>query len=135
MNSKRFIATLSGLALLLALGSPVLAATDKTESTQVGKAAPETLHAAKRPAAKERTISGEVASVDEAAKTVTVKAKGRKGQELTVGAKVEDQTTIREGKTTKTLADLKAGDKVRLKYVRTADGDVARSILIRSAGK
>lgn len=132
MNGKRFFATVSGLALVLAMGSPVLASTDKAQSR------PEIVQVAaksKRPTQKVRTISGEVASVDQTANTVTVKSKTRKGKELTLGAKVNDKTVIKSGKATKTLADLKAGDKVSVKYRRTAEGDVASSILIRSMSK
>jgi len=132
MNGKRFFATVSGLVLVLAMGSPVLASTDKAQSR------PEIVQVAaksKRPAQKVRTFTGEVASVDQTANTVTVKSKTRKGKELTLGAKVNDKTVIKSGKATKTLADLKAGDKVSVKYRRTAEGDVASSILIRSMSK
>jgi len=132
MNGKRILATVSGLVLILAMGSPVLASTDKAQSR------PEIVQVAaksKRPAQKVRTFTGEVASVDQTANTVTVKSKTRKGKELTLGAKVNDKTVIKSGKATKTLADLKAGDKVSVKYRRTAEGDVASSILIRSMSK
>ena len=133
MNGKRFFATVSGLVLVLAMGSPVLAASsEKAEpSHKVVKVATK----AKKQAPRLHTFTGEVASVDQTANTVTVKSKTRKGKELTLGAKVNDKTVIKSGKATKTLADLKAGDKVSVKYRRTAEGDVASSILIRSMSK
>ncbi len=81
-------------------------------------------------AAKIHSVTGEVTAVDAAAKTVTLKAK--KG-EVTVS--VEDKTSIKEGKEKKTLADLKAGDKVTVKYTE-ADGKMtAKSIMKAAAAK
>ena len=54
MNGKRFFATVSGLVLVLAMGSPVLASTDKAQSR------PEIVQVAaksKRPAQKVRTFT------------------------------------------------------------------------------
>ena len=64
------------------------------------------------------SVSGEVAAVDTAAKTITVK-----GKKADVVITVDD----------KTLADVKAGDKVTAKYT-TADGkNTAKSVVKKAA--
>jgi len=71
-------------------------------------------------AAKVVQVTGEVAAVDAAAKTITVK--GKKGD---VVIAVDD----------KTLADVKAGDKVTAKYT-TADGkNTAKAVKKDAAAK
>jgi Cu/Ag efflux protein CusF len=79
-------------------------------------------------AAKVHQITGEVTAVDAAAKTVTLKAK--KGE---VVISVAEKTSIKEGKQKKSLEDVKAGDKVTVKYTE-ADGKMtAKSIAIKGA--
>jgi Cu/Ag efflux protein CusF len=79
-------------------------------------------------AAKVHSVTGEVTAVDAAAKTVTLKAK--KGE---VVISVVEKTSIKEGKEKKSLADVKAGDKVTVKYTE-ADGKMtAKSIAIKGA--
>jgi Cu/Ag efflux protein CusF len=79
-------------------------------------------------AAKVHSVTGEVTAVDAAAKTVTLKAK--KGE---VVIAVVEKTSIKEGKEKKSLADVKAGDKVTVKYTE-ADGKMtAKSIAIKGA--
>jgi Cu/Ag efflux protein CusF len=81
-------------------------------------------------AAKVHQVTGEVTAVDAAAKTVTLKHK--KGE---VVISVEEKTTIKEGKEKKSLADVKAGDKVTVHYTE-ADGKMtAKSIAIKGAAK
>jgi hypothetical protein len=48
---------------------------------------------------------------------------------------VDDHTRIREGKTDKSVADLKVGEHVRINYERQDKRDLAREILIQSNGK
>jgi ribosomal protein S1 len=81
-------------------------------------------------AAKVHSVTGEVTAVDTTAKTVTVKAK--KGE---VVVSVEDKTSIKEGKAKKTLADVKAGDNVTVKYTEAAGKMTAKSIMIKAATK
>jgi Cu/Ag efflux protein CusF len=79
-------------------------------------------------AAKIHSVTGEVTAVDATAKTVTLKAK--KGE---VVISVEEKTSIKEGKEKKSLADVKAGDKVTVRYTE-ADGKMtAKSIAIKGA--
>jgi ribosomal protein S1 len=79
-------------------------------------------------AAKVHSVTGEVTAVDAAAKTVTLKAK--KGE---VVISVVEKTSIKEGKEKKSLADVKAGDKVTVKYTETDGKMTAKSIAIKGA--
>ena len=79
---------------------------------------------------KVKQVTGAVAAVDAKAKTITVKAK--KGD---VTAMVDDKTKIMMGKDVKTLADIKAGDKVKVKYSETDGKMMAKSIAIKPAEK
>jgi Cu/Ag efflux protein CusF len=79
-------------------------------------------------AAKTHSVTGEVTAVDSAAKTVTLKAK--KGE---VVISIAEKTSIKEGKEKKSLADIKAGDKVTVMYTE-ADGKMtAKSITLKGA--
>ena len=84
----------------------------------------------KKAPVKVKQVTGAVAAVDAKAKTVTVKAK--KGD---VTAMVDDKTKIMMGKDVKTLADVKAGDKVTVKYSETDGKMTAKSIAIKPAEK
>jgi len=90
------------------------------------KAAPE---AAKPMAEKPKVkmVTGEVKAVDAAAMTVTV---AKKGKETVVT--VNDKTKIMMGKEKKTLADVKAGDKVTVKYTEAAGKNMAKSVAIKT---
>jgi Cu/Ag efflux protein CusF len=56
-------------------------------------------------------------------------------QALTVGVDVTDKTLIREGKARKTLTDIKAGDRVWMRYERTDGKLVADYIrILKPAG-
>ena len=81
--------------------------------------------------AKEKVYSlkGEVVSVDSAAKALTVKDK--KGEETIV---TDEMTKIKMGKKAEALGDIKAGEKVLVKYHKAADGKLmATRILIASS--
>ncbi len=79
---------------------------------------------------KIHSVTGEVTAVDASAKTVTLKT--RKGE---VVVSVADKTSIKEGRKKKSLEDVKAGDKVTVRYTE-ADGKMtARSIAIRGVMK
>ncbi|MEK7197576.1 MAG: hypothetical protein AAB151_07915 [Nitrospirota bacterium] len=100
---KKIIALIVAALFVFAVGSVSFAA-DKAAPAAEKKA--ETAKAEKKVAAKIVQVTGEVAAVDAAAKTITVK--GKKGD---VVIAVDD----------KDLAAVKAGDKVTVKYA-TADG-------------
>lgn len=71
-----------------------------------------------------RVVSGTVMAVVSASRTIVVEAKvGR--ADLIVGAEVPEGASI---KGAKDLADIHAGDRVTLRYVRTGSGLTARSI-------
>ena len=100
---KKIIALIVAVLFVFAVASVSFAA-DKAAPAAEKKAEP--AKAEKKVAAKVVQITGEVAAVDAAAKTITVK--GKKGD---VVIAVDD----------KDLAAVKAGDKVTVKYA-TADG-------------
>ncbi|MEK6582115.1 MAG: hypothetical protein AABY50_02810 [Nitrospirota bacterium] len=114
---KKIIALIVAVLFVFAVASVSFAA-DKAAPAAEKKAEP--AKAEKKVAAKVVQITGEVAAVDAAAKTITVK--GKKGD---VVITVDD----------KTLADVKAGDKVTAKYT-TADGkNTAKSVKKAAAEK
>lgn len=114
---KKIIALIVAVLFVFAVGSVSFAA-DKAAPAAEKKAAP--AKAEKKVAAKVVQVTGEVAAVDAAGKTITVK--GKKGD---VVITVDD----------KTLAEVKAGDKVTVKYA-TADGkNTAKSVKKAAAAK
>ena len=88
-----------------------------------GKAAPMKKH-------KMTAVKGEITAVDSAGNNIKIKEKDK---ELTVN--VTDKTMITAGKTKKSLADLKAGDKVVAKFMEEDGKMVAHSIRVANAGK
>jgi len=80
--------------------------TDKTQTTKKKSG---------KEVASDRIIRGEVTAVEPMAKTLSVKGMIGKKEE-TLGVEVPDAAKITEGKTAKTLADIKIGDKVWMKY-------------------
>ena len=116
---------------MLAAGSLVLGAGLALTSTALAKTEGMSQPSAARVATKSEThrIRGEVTSVEPGAKTMVVKAmEGKK--ELTVGVDISEKTMIREGKATRSLADVKVGDTVWMKYERANDKLVADVIHI-----
>lgn len=81
----------------------------------------------KKEAAKRVQVTGEITVLDAVAKTFTVK--GKKGD---VNLSVNDKTKIKAGEETKTLADLKAGEKVTVKYTESDGKNTAKSIMIKT---
>lgn len=72
-------------------------------------------------------VTGEVTAVDAKAMSITVKGK------KDVTAVVDDKTKITAGKDKKTLADVKAGDKVTVKFTEADGKNTAKSIEIKPA--
>jgi len=136
---KKVLALIISVLFVFAVTTLSFAAEEKKAAPAPAekKAAPAKMEEKKAPAAAEKAapvkvkqVSGAVAAVDAKAKTVTVK--GKKGD---VTAMVDDKTKIMMDKDVKTLADVKAGDKVTLKYSE-ADGKMtAKSIAIKPAEK
>jgi Cu/Ag efflux protein CusF len=81
-------------------------------------------------AAKPVQVTGEITAIDATAKTFTVK--GRKGE---VALSADDKTRVKAGKEAKTLADLKAGDKVTVKYTKADGKNMAKGIKIKNASE
>ncbi|HUO76046.1 MAG TPA: DUF5666 domain-containing protein [Thermodesulfovibrionales bacterium] len=93
------------------------------------KAAPAPAEKAEKKApAKVKQVTGEVAAVDAKANTLTVK--GKKGD---VMVNTDDKTSVKIGKEKKSLADVKMGDKVTVKYAEMDGKNVAKSIMVSAA--
>lgn len=76
-----------------------------------------------------QTIYGTVSAVTPNAKTVEVTVPWGKADRLIVGATV---TEVKEGKTRESLADLKVGEHVRMKFAeRVRSAEVAKPIIIK----
>lgn len=79
----------------------------------------------------ERAVRGEVTAVESSANPPTLTLKVMRGkQEEAIGVDVPSGVKIREGKATKTLADVKVGDRVWMRYDHTKDRLVAEQIRI-----
>jgi hypothetical protein len=52
-------------------------------------------------------------------------------EELVVGARVATDTKIMKGKQAAGLADIQAGEKATITYLKTPDGLIAQSIHVR----
>lgn len=123
-------------AMVLSMALPAWAADEaKKDVSQEYKTSSKTAQTAaleKQP--QVNRLNGEIASIDHTAKTITVKSK-RNGKEITVAAVVDDHTGIRDGKITKSLADLKVGERVRIYYEHQEKQDLARNILLQPSSK
>lgn len=125
---KKFLAIVVAVLFVFAIASVSIAADEKKTTTApaVEKKAEtkkaETKKAETKKAGKSKQITGEVKAVDAVAKTITV-VKAVKGKAEEVVVSVDD----------KTLADVKAGDKVEVKYT-TADGkNTAKSVMKKAS--
>ena len=119
---KKIIALIVAALFVFAVASVSLAADEKKAAPAKKEAAPAPAEkkAEKKAVAKVMQVTGEVAAVDAAAKTITVK--GKKGD---VVISVDD----------KTLADVKAGDKVAAKYTAADGKNTAKTVTIKKAAK
>jgi Cu/Ag efflux protein CusF len=129
MKKNTMISTVSGLALVLVSGSLALAASDETNPSS--KAVPS---AVVEKHTEMNKLNGEIASIDRAKKMVTVKTK-RNGKEITVAAQLDDRTAIMDGRNSKSFADLKVGERVRMYYERQDNRELARNILVQPSVK
>ncbi len=128
----------NSLMAVLAAGSLVLGASVALASTEAAKApvgSKETATQVKSKAEIHR-VRGDVTAVEPSANPPTLTMKTMEGkQALTVGVDVTDKSLIREGKARKTLADIKAGDRVWMRYERTDGKLVADYIrILKPAG-
>jgi Cu/Ag efflux protein CusF len=129
MKKNTIISTVSGLALVLVSGTLALAASDETNPSS--KAVPS---AVVEKHTEMNKLNGEIASIDRAKKMVTVKSK-RNGKEITVAAQLDDRTAIMDGRNSKSFADLKVGERVRMYYERQDNRELARNILVQPSVK
>ena len=120
---KKAIAIVLSVMFVFALTTVTFAAEKKEAAAQAEKKMGRRIMKAGR-----MSIYGEVTAVDAKANTVTVKS-ARK--EVTVS--LDDKTSIKAGKEKKTLADLKAGDKVHVSYTEADGKSVAKRIALKGA--
>ncbi len=78
-----------------------------------------------KPRVKLKHIAGEVVAYDSTVKAMTVR--GKKNE---IFITLDDKTTIKVGKETKGLTDLKVGDVVNVKYIDEGGKNLARQIEI-----
>lgn len=77
---------------------------------------------------KVKQITGDVAAVDAAAKSLTVK-----GKKAEVVVSTDDKTVVKAAKEKKTLSDVKVGDRVTVRYSELDGKNIAKSIDIKTA--
>jgi sRNA-binding protein len=109
----------------------------ETKAEQQAEKARATQKKGEKEVAADRIVRGEVTAVEISAKTLTIKRmKGKEAE--TIGVEVPDTAKITEGKATKTLADIKVGDHVWVKYDRMSnklEADHIRILKLKSAFK
>lgn len=81
----------------------------------------------------QRTVHGTVVAtnVDVDPQIIVVEVVLPHEEELVVGARVATDTKIMKGKQAARLADIQAGEKATITYLKTLDGLIARSIHVR----
>lgn len=107
---------------------PAAPAESKTVAPTVSKAAAPAENKASAPEAKAeamKSVSGQVIAVDAQAQTVTVKSK-----QAEVKVSFNDTTAIMANKEKKTLADIKTGDMLRVRYAEVDGKNVAARVKI-----
>lgn len=77
-----------------------------------------------------RDMVGKVVAVELGSKTIVMSTTVGKSV-MTVGAEVPDKASITAGKAAKRLADIKVGDKIRMRWVREEDKLIVQSIAIQ----
>jgi ribosomal protein S1 len=132
---KKTIAIVLSLVLMFAFTAVTFAAEKEAASAEKKSAAAEKKSAAaeKKSAdaakkAVKKQVTGDVTAVDAKANTLTVK--GKKGD---VMVSTDDKTKVMAGKDAKTLADVKVGDKVTVKYTEADGKNVAAKVAIMAA--
>ncbi|MEJ2007007.1 MAG: hypothetical protein P8Z30_02440 [Acidobacteriota bacterium] len=124
---KKVLSVVVSLVMMFAFTAVSFAAEQEAAPAPAKKV--EKTHHMKK-AVHHRRIVGEVAAVDAAAGTITVKHK--KG-EITVT--VYARTRIRTGKEKKSIEDVKTGEKVTVRYKEEEGKNVATGVYIWKAAK
>ena len=125
---KKTIAIVLSLVLMFAFTAVTFATEKAAAPAEKKEAAPAKKEAAPAKKAAKKEVTGEVTAVDAKANTLTVK--GKKGD---VTVSTDDKTTVVAGKDKKTLADVKAGDKVKVKYTEAEGKNTATKVEIMAA--
>lgn len=125
---KKVLALIIALMFAFAVTAAFAAEAPKKAAPAEKKEAPKAEEKKDAKKAKKATVTGEVIAIDAKANTLTVKGP-KKGD---VALTVNDKTKITAGKDKKTLADIKAGDKVAVEYTE-ADKNTANKIDIKAA--
>ena len=84
--------------------------------------------------AKTKQMTGEVKEVDTKTMTLSVSKKIKGNTQVTMFS-VNEKTKIMLDDDTKSLADIKVGDKVKVKYTNADGKNIAKSVAIKSAEK
>lgn len=125
---KKTIAILMALIFVFAVATVSFAAEVKKEAAPAEKKEAPAM-SEKKAAPKKATVTGEVLAVDAKAMTLTVKGP-KKGD---VMLSTDDKTSIMMGKDKKALADIMAGNKVKVEYMEADGKNVAKKITIMPA--
>jgi Cu/Ag efflux protein CusF len=112
------------LGTVLASAAPFQALAASHQAAAPEKKAEKAKEAA-APAARRHV--GTVKAVDSAAGMLTVTEKGGDAE-----VTVSDKTTIKKGKESVKLSDLKPGDEVTVVYVKQDGKDMARSVMLKA---
>ena len=113
---KRVVLSIVALAIITLVAAPALAGEYGEKRTQPGA----------KEAARAQSLTATVVSVDQQARTLTVKGTEAKA--------VERSFTVEE-KAAAMLPDLKAGDKIQLSYTSAEGKHIARSIKVLQKAK
>jgi Cu/Ag efflux protein CusF len=128
---KKVIAIFVSVIFVFAFASLSLAA-------EKASPAPAPMEKKAEPAAAEKPkvhqVTGDVKAVDMKAMTITV-TKMMKGKAEETMITVGDKTKVMMGKEKKALADVKAGDKVTVKYTEAEGKNMAKSVAIHAPEK
>ena len=134
-EAKVLMAMLAAGALALGAGIS-LAATGETKTPEASNtpAVSNTPTTSGTHEGKEmKAVRGQVMAVDPSAKTLSVKpTHGKEAKEI--GVEVPDTVKIMQGKATKTLAEVKVGDRIYLQYDQMGNKLVADQIHILRPG-
>lgn len=125
---KKTIVIVLSLIFVFAITSLSIAAEKKEAPATAAPAAAAPAKVAPVKAEASKHVTGNVSAVDADAKTLTVK-----GKKADVVISVDVKTKITAGKEAKTLADIKAGDKVIVNYIEANGKNTAKRIGIQVA--
>ena len=127
---KKILSVVVSLVMMFAFTAVSIAAEQEAAPAKAPVEKTEKVEKKHHKAVHHGRIAGEVTAVDAAAGTITVKHK--KGE---VTFTVNDKTGFKAGKEKKSIEDVKAGEKVTVRYKKEEGKDVATSVYIWKAKK